>query len=209
MADRSVPTWLAWAREIQALCQTGLAFSEVRYDIQRYRRLMEIATEIVASHSTLERGSLEENFLSQIGYATPKIDVRGAAVRDGKILLVQERVDQRWCMPGGWADVGDVPSEMVAREMWEESGFRVQPRKVIGVYDANRVGGPLEFYHAFKIVFLCEIIDGDARGSDETLDARFFPFDALPPLSSPRTDLRHLLEIQEHLKDPSRPAAFD
>lgn len=209
MSDHAVPTWLAWAREIQALCQTGLAFSEVRYDIQRYRRLMEIAAEIVSSHSMLERGPLQDNFLSQTGYATPKIDVRGAAIRDGKVLLVQERVDQRWCMPGGWADVGDVPSEMVAREVWEESGFRVEPRRVIGVYDANRVGGPLEFYHAFKIVFLCDIIEGEARGSDETMDARFFSFDALPPLSSPRTDIRHLLEIQEHLKDPARPAAFD
>jgi ADP-ribose pyrophosphatase YjhB (NUDIX family) len=170
---------------------------------------MEIAAEIVSAHSTLERGPLRDNFLSQTGYATPKIDVRGAAVRDGKILLVQERVDQRWCMPGGWADIGDIPSEMVAREVLEESGFRVTPRKVIGVYDANRGGGPLEFYHAFKIVFLCEIIEGEARGSDETMDARFFSFDALPPLSSPRTDVRHLLEIQEHLKDPARPAAFD
>ncbi len=201
--------WLEWAREIQALCQTGLAFSTAPYDLQRYRRMMEIAAEVVAAHTGLAAESLCENFLRQPGYATPKIDVRGAVVQDGSILLVQERVDSRWSMPGGWADVGDLPSAMVAREVEEESGMIVRARTVLGVYDANRGGGALEFYHAFKIVFLCEVLGGALRAGDETKDARFFPFDGIPPLSSPRTDRRHLLEVQAHVSDPSRPAAFD
>ncbi len=117
------------------------------------------------------------------GYATPKIDVRAAVIKDGKILLVQESTDNCWAMPGGWADVGDIPSEVAIRETKEESGFDVKPKKVIGVYDANRVGGRLEFFHAFKIIFLCELIGGEARTSDETLDVKFFDFNDLPPLS--------------------------
>ncbi len=201
--------WLTWAREIQALCQTGLAFTRGPYDVQRYTRMMEIAAEVVASHSGLPVGPLRENFLTQPGYATPKIDVRGAVVRDRAILLVQEKVDARWCLPGGWADVGDLPSAMVAREVEEESGMIVKPSKVIGVYDANRGGGALEFYHAFKIIFLCDILEGEPRSGDETRDARFFPFDAIPQLSSPRTDQRHLAEVLAHVNDRSRPAAFD
>jgi ADP-ribose pyrophosphatase YjhB (NUDIX family) len=112
-------------------------------------------------------------------------------------------------MPGGWADVGDLPSEMVVREVWEESGFRVVPRKVIGVYDANRSGRPLAFYHAYKLIFLCELTGGEARPSDETLDVGFFSFDDLPPLSLSRTHWRHLAEVEAHLRDPDRPAAFD
>lgn len=112
-------------------------------------------------------------------------------------------------MPGGWADVGDLPSEMVVREVWEESGFQVVPRKVIGVYDANRSGRPLELYHAYKIIFLCDLTGGEARPSDETLDVRFFAFDDLPPLSVSRTHGRHLAEVEAHLRDPHRPAAFD
>ena len=112
-------------------------------------------------------------------------------------------------MPGGWADVGDRPSEMVVREVWEESGFRVVPRKLIGVYDANRSGRPLEFYHAYKLVFLCDITGGEARPSNETLAVSFFDFDDLPPLSTSRTHERHLAEVRAHLADPQRPAAFD
>jgi len=89
-----MPKWLTWAREIQALCQTGLAFAQTDYEIQRYQRLYEIAAEMVESHTGLSKGELVENFCAQPGYATAKIDVRGAVVRDGKILLVQERRDR-------------------------------------------------------------------------------------------------------------------
>ena len=209
MIDKKLPRWLEWAREIQALSQTGLTYSETEYNIHRYRRLMEIAAEIVGEHTELSQGQLLENFALQPGYATPKVDVRGAVFRAGKILLVQERSDRRWCMPGGWADVSDLPSEMVAREVWEESGFDVLPGKVIGVYDANQDGRPLNFYHAYKIVFMCQLIGGEARSSDETLAADFFGPDELPPLSQARTGERHLAEAFAHLQDKHRPAAFD
>ena len=209
MSENVVPRWLRWAREIQAVSQTGLTYASSEYETQRYQRLIEIAAEIIQDHASLPKEDLFHDFAAQAGYATPKVDVRGAVVRDGQILLVQERADERWCMPGGWADVGDLPSEMVVREVWEESGFRVVPRKVIGVYDANRSGRPLELYHAYKLIFLCDLTGGEARPSEETLDARFFSFDDLPPLSASRTHRRHLDEVEAHLRDPDRPAAFD
>ena len=209
MTDTNVPAWLAWARELQALGQTGLTYSLSDYDTQRYQRLVEIAAEMVEQKTELEREPVLKHFSIQPGYATAKVDVRGAVVQDGRILLVQERRDGRWCMPGGWADVGDVPSDMVAREVWEESGYRVEPRKVIGVYDANRDGRPLDFFHAYKIVFLCDIVGGEPRPSSETADVRFFDFDDLPPLSSSRTNERHLAEVLAHIHDLNRPTAFD
>jgi ADP-ribose pyrophosphatase YjhB (NUDIX family) len=209
MSIATPPRWLAWAREIQALAQSGLTYSSNEYERLRYRRLIEIAAQIVEAHTDLRGEEVLASLSMQPGYATPKVDVRGAVVREGQILLVQERSDEGWCMPGGWADVGDLPSEVVAREVWEESGFVVVPRKVIGVYDANRSGRPLEFYHAYKIIFLCEITGGQARPSHETLDVGFFDFADLPPLSPNRTNERHLDEVLAHLHNPQRPVAFD
>ncbi|MBP1683390.1 MAG: ADP-ribose pyrophosphatase, partial [Ignavibacteriaceae bacterium] len=91
----------------------------------------------------------------------------------------------------------------------EESGFDVKPIKVIGVFDANRVGGKLEFFHAFKIIFLSELIGGEATPSDETLDVRFFDLDDLPALSLNRTNEKHLNEIKLHLKNSERKTYFD
>ena len=117
MTESNVPRWLAWAREIQALSQTGLTYSTNAYDTQRYQRLMAIAAEMVARSTGHTEKSWLQDFLAQPGYATPKVDVRAAIVREGKILLVQERADHHWSLPGGWADVGELPSAMVVQEV--------------------------------------------------------------------------------------------
>ena len=201
--------WLNIAREIQQLAQTGSAFAVTSYEKDRYKRLTEITAEIIEQHTILEKESVNKVLMEHPGYATPKIDVRAAVIKDYKILLVQESTDNCWAMPGGWADVGDIPSEVAIRECKEESGYDVKPIKVIGVFDANRVGGRLEFFHAFKIIFLCELIGGKAATSNETLDVRFFNFNELPLLSLNRTNEKHLDEIKLHLKNPDRKTYFD
>lgn len=186
------PQWLSWAREIQAISQTGLHFAENEYQRERFQRLSEISAEILGTYTNLNAENFLKIFDNQIGYATPRIDVRGAAFQDGNLLLVRERVDGGWTMPGGWADVGDIPSIAVEREVLEEAGFVVDARKVIGVYDANRTG-PLEVFHAFKIVFLCEILSGEPRPSYETSEVAFFSRNEIPEvLSGERTKQRHI-----------------
>lgn len=205
----TVPQWLIWAREIEALAQAGRAYTRDDYDRERYSRLLALAAEIAAAHSDIAAETLLADFAAQAGYATPKVDVRGAVVRDGKILLVQEKSDSRWCLPGGWADVGVGPAEMVVREVREESGYEVTVRKLAGLFDANRGQTPAAFYHAYKLIFLCDLIGGAPDPDHEILAVDFFDFDALPPLSHNRTDARHLAEVRAHLADPTRPAAFD
>ena len=200
--------WLNWAREIFSLSQAGLTYCQNPFDIERYKRLQEITAEIIENQSSLDKQSALNSFSMQAGYITPKVDVRGAIVRDGKILLIQERADGKWAMPGGWADLGNSPASVAEREAWEESGFRVKAEKVIAVLDANRIE-PMEFYHAYKIIFLCRLLGGEPRTSYESLAVDFFDPDHLPPLSSYRTNEAMVQEVFAHLKDPARPAAFD
>jgi ADP-ribose pyrophosphatase YjhB (NUDIX family) len=205
----TLPRWLEWAREIQALAQTGALYSENSYQRERYQRLSEIAAEMISEQSNLVYEPLVNVFREQVGYATPRVDVRGAVFQNGKLLLVRERVDGGWTMPGGWADVGDVPSEAAEREVWEEAGFHVKARKVIGVYDANRAE-PMELFHAYKIIFLCELIDGEARTSTETSEVEFFEADDIPAeMSGERTRPRHIQDAFAALADSNRPTVFD
>jgi ADP-ribose pyrophosphatase YjhB (NUDIX family) len=197
-----------WAREIFSLSQSGLTYSGNPYDIERYKRLQEITAEIIADQSTITKESALESFSMQAGYITPKVDVRGAVIRDGKILLIQERADGKWAMPGGWADLGNSPAFVAEREVWEESGFRVKAEKVVAVIDANRVE-PFEFYHAYKLIFLCKLVDGEPHTSYETLAVDFFDPDHLPPLSSYRTDEDMLQEVFAHVENPDRLTSFD
>ena len=209
MKDKILPKWLEWAREIQQLCQTGLAFSESEYETQRYKRLAEIAAEITASHSHISKEELTENFLAHPGYATPKVDIRAAIIENNKILLVQESMDNKWAMPGGWADVGEFPGTAIIRETKEESGLEVKPKKTIGIYDANRSGRPLEFFHAYKIVFLCEKTGGIPKASNETIAVNYFDFDNLPPLSTSRTNKKHIKDVRKHLNNLTLPTIFE
>ncbi len=204
------PQWLKWAREIQALGQTGLTFSQNHYEEDRNKRIIELASEIIAEHTNLEKQPLEKILMVQPGYATPKVDVRSGVVKENKILLVKEIDDGRWAMPGGWADVGDYPSEVAIRETKEESGYDISVNKIVGVFDANRSAERrLELFHAFKVVFLCELTGGEAKPSNETSEVGFFGFDELPELSPNRTNERHIEEIKLHLENPARLALFD
>jgi len=200
---------LDWARKIQAISQTGLEFANNEYDIERNKKLEKIAAEIISENSNLNTSELLNIFSNQKGYATPKVDVRTAIVNNDNILLVKEISDGKWAMPGGWADVGDVPSEAAIREAKEESGFDVEIIKVVGVYDANRNSGELELFHAVKIIYLCKIIAGKPTPSFETTEVSFFDFNNLPPLSENRTNLRHIEHIKTHLKDSSHITFFD
>jgi len=203
------PRWLEWAREIQALAQTGHHYAENEYQRQRNHRLLEIAAEIIADQTNLEVGPLADVFTQQIGYATPRVDVRGAVFHEGRLLMVRERQDGGWTMPGGWVDVGDRPSYAVEREVWEEAGLKVKATRLVGVYDANRVG-PLEVFHAFKLVFLCEWIGGEPRSSDETTEVSFFGQEDIPlPLSGERTLPRHIADAFAAVANPQRLTVFD
>ena len=200
--------WIDWAQEIFSLSQAGLAYSQNPFDLGRYKRLQEITAEIIANQSEIAKESVLKSFSMQAGYITPKVDVRGAVVQEGKILLIQERADGRWAMPGGWADLGNSPASVAEREVWEESGFRVKAEKVVAVLDANRIE-PFEFYHAYKIIFLCKLLEGEPRTSDETLAVDFFDLDHLPPLSSYRTNETMLQEVFAHVENPDRRTVFD
>lgn len=209
ITNSNIPRWLEWSREIQALAQTGLHYAPDDYHRDRYRRLIDIAAEIAAQHSGLPEKDLAGMFTAARGYATPKVSVRGAVFRGGKLLLVRERTDGGWCMPGGWADVGDSPSAMVEREVLEESGLRVRAARLVGVYDKNNEFEQRDVLHLYDLVFLCDDLGGEPGPSNETSDARFFDLVEIPPLSSTRTSLRIIQDAVARRDDPSLQPAFD
>jgi ADP-ribose pyrophosphatase YjhB (NUDIX family) len=206
-----IPLWLAWAREIQAIAQTGDHYALNDFQRARYSRLQEIAVEMVVANSDLDSDIVRKEFRSQVGYTTPKVDVRGAVILDDKLLLVREIIDNCWTMPGGWADVGESPRQSVEREVLEESGFSVRAVKIIGIYDANRFNEvPLTLSHAYKIIFLCEILGGVISTSNETSEANFYGLEEIPEnLSYSRTHKKHIEAAFRAYRDPFFIPVFD
>jgi ADP-ribose pyrophosphatase YjhB (NUDIX family) len=203
------PAWLAWARRLNALAQTGLTFAENPYDIERYAALRTIAAEMITHGMGADAGRVLDLLASDAGYATPKVDVRGVVFRDGKILLVQERSDGLWTLPGGWADVGDSPADAVVREIREESGFETRATKLLALLDRNRHGHPPHLNHIYKIFIRCEIISGSPTTSHEIQDVGFFAEDQIPDLSLTRNVPSQIARMFEHYRDTDLPADFD
>ena len=205
----SDPKWLGWARRLQAIAQSGLTYAKDPYDTERYQQIRQLAAEIAAEHTDAPAERILGLFSQDSGYATPKVDVRGVVVRDGAILLVKERQDGLWTLPGGWADIGESPSEAVAREVREESGFRARPVRLLAVYDRSRHGhGPHPAY-IYKLFFLCQLEGGEASASLETDGAAFFRQDELPDLSTGRTTAAEIGRMLELAGCPEAPTDFD
>jgi len=202
--------WLAAAERLRAIAQTGLTYAEGRFDLARYRELSSMAVDMLASLLGQPPSVLAERFELEKGYPTPKVDVRTAVFREGRVLLVKEWLDGLWTMPGGWADETDAPSEAAARECREESGYEVKIVRLIALKDRRRHAyQPRSLGGIYKVFFLGELTGGEATVSDETTDVGFFPLDALPPLSLARTLPEDIELAHRHALEPSLLPTFD
>ncbi len=204
-----IPKWLEWAQEINALAQSGLAYTQNVFDQERYEKLREISAEMISTYTQQEYPIIRDILQSQTGYATPKIDIRGVVFREEKILLVKELADGLWTLPGGWVDINEPPSLAVEREVREESGYEVKAKKILAVFDRNQHGHPPYIFHSYKIYVLCELLGGSPMNSIETGGAEFFARTEIPPLSTPRTTLEVLERMFAHLDNPTLATDFD
>jgi ADP-ribose pyrophosphatase YjhB (NUDIX family) len=201
--------WLEWIKQVYAVAQWGLTYSKDPFDLERYEVLRELSVEMMADFTELDKAKITELFAHEIGYVTPKVDVRGVVFREDKILMVQERWDGRWSLPGGWADIGLSPAEVAAKEVHEEAGFEVKPTKMLAMLDKKFYAHPTSPYHIYKIFIRCEITGGEARTSLESTGVQFYALDNLPDLSLHRNTREQLDLLFAHHQDPNRPTDFN
>jgi ADP-ribose pyrophosphatase YjhB (NUDIX family) len=204
------PAWVPLLREVAAIAETGLAYGRDPFDRERYMRLRALAAELVAVPTGTAPDVAAELLSDAPGYCTPKIDVRAAIIRDGRILLVREAADGLWSLPGGFADVNLAPSQAVEAEIEQETGFTARATKLAALFDRRRhhPANP-RLLHCYKAFFLAEITGGAARPSLETTEVAFFPEAALPPLSTGRVTADLIRRLYRHWRRPELPTEFD
>jgi ADP-ribose pyrophosphatase YjhB (NUDIX family) len=197
---------------LSALAQDGLTYAASDYDLDRYQQLGELAAELLAVVSGRQAEELALELGRDSGYATPKIDVRGAVFDDTeRVLLMRERTDGRWSLPGGWADPGEPPSAAVTREVLEETGYHSSAVKLIACWDRDLQDNPPPLpVHVYKLFFLCRR-DGAVQppAALETLDVGWFGLEVLPPLSLGRVNHHQIERALAHHRDLSLPTEFD
>lgn len=200
--------WLEVARSLQSIAQAGLTYTQDMYDRERFEQIMQISKEIVGKFSELKMSKIHELYNLEHGYLTPKVDVRGVVFQEDKILMVREKIDGRWSLPGGWADVGLTASEVVEKEVWEEAGIKVKATRLLAVFDKKCHAHPPELYYVYKMFFLCEKQSGEIKTGLETSDVQYFTREALPELSVNRNTADQI-QTMFRLKDEPADTLFD
>lgn len=202
---------LDWARKVQAIAQNGLLYARDPFDLERYSQLQSLVTALLASELDLSTEQVRKLWSHDEGYATPKVDVRGGVFDGARVLLVRERSDGKWTLPGGWVDVNDAPASAVEREILEESGYRARAVKLAALLDKNNPahGHPPGIHHIYKLLFLCELTGGAPATSTETDAVEFFPLNSLPPLSMGRTTPSQIARLYRHQLEKDLPTDFD
>lgn len=205
------PQWLALVKRMQALAVTGQQFTQCPFDLERYQELESISHSMMSMLGAAPVEQIEALFASaESGYVTPKVEVRGAVIRDGNILLVQEKEDGLWAMPGGYADVGLSAAANVEKEVWEEAGLKVVAQYLYAV--RHKASGPYppdprDFY---KLHFICaDDPSRDPAAGVETHQARFFSPAELPPLSPGKNLVEDIRGAFEYLASDPAPTRFD
>ncbi len=203
---------LSIAKRLQSIAQGGIFYSEDKpFDRERYEEISELSVQIL-SNLTDEPIEKIGNLFTQErdGYQTPKVDIRAVVFNEsGKILMVKEKVDGCWSLPGGWADVGYSPAEVAVKEVREETGLEVKTVRLLAVMDKKNHPHPPEGWYVYKIFILCEKIGGNiAADTTETSDTQYFSLENLPPLSEPR-NVYSQIKLMFEFRDDKKEVYFD
>jgi ADP-ribose pyrophosphatase YjhB (NUDIX family) len=201
--------WLETAKRLDAIAQAGLAFSQNPYDLERFEEIRKISHSMLHEYTGTPIEKIKDLLSNEVFYPTPKVDIRGIVIRNDRILMVKEKPDGRWSVPGGWADIGYSPKEMVVKEVFEESGLRVEPVRLLAVFDKKFHEHPPGLFHVYKIFILCADGGGDPVPGTETTDARFFEINELPPLSLERNTVKQIDALFRLSKSSANELWFD
>jgi ADP-ribose pyrophosphatase YjhB (NUDIX family) len=201
--------WLAIAQRIQAIAQAGLTYAENGYDQERYAELQDISINILHHLTDEPVEKIRALFTNEIGYQTPKVDVRGVVFEEGKILMVREKIDGCWSLPGGWADIGYTPKEVAVKEIGEEAGLIVEAGRLLAVLDKKCHLHPPTPYYSYKIFILCQVVGGELMQGMETTGVGYFDEANLPELSLDRVTEAQIKLMFDMHRNPARLVVCD
>ena len=206
--NKSDLKWLEWAKELQFLAQTGLAYTKDDFDRERFERIRTIAAEMMSLQSGLPLEQVQGLFCNETGFQTPKLDTRAAIFSDNKILLVKEK-NGTWSMPGGWVDVMQTIKSNTVKEVREEAGLDVEAVRIIALQDRNKHNQPPYAYNVCKVFVLCKVSGGNFQSNMETVESRYFGLDELPVLAEEKNNKEQIEMCFSACRDDDWQVKFD
>ncbi len=122
-----------------------------------------------------------------------------------KVLLTKRSDNGLWCLPGGRMEPGESVDECCRREVFEETGLIIQPKRLVGVYSSRdqlvvyKDGAKAQFV---VLSFEAVIIGGALGLSNETTDAGYFTIAELESLAMHDRHKDRVLDALQDLPTP-------
>lgn len=203
--------WLTYAKKLQSIASTGLHYTSDEFDKERYDEILQISLEMMSNLSNIPVEHIDEILSKHSkGHATPKVDVRGAVFKDNQILLVKEKSDGLWTLPGGFADIGITASQNIEKEIKEEATLNVKAQKLYAIKHKASWAYKEDARDFYKLFFICkQLEDTLPKAGAEVSDVGFFSIDNIPPLSTGRVIESDIHEAFSHAKKNIVEASFD
>jgi len=201
------------SKRIKAIADIGLLYTSDDFDKERYHELKLIGEKLLSRELDTTPENVKSFFDECIDYPTPKVDVRVLVLNDEEqILMVQEKNDEKWSLPGGWADIGKTPSEVAIGEVLEETGLKITCKCLSGVFDKRMHAHPPQPYYVYKMIFYGELISPDEnvlKPAFDVLDVSWFDVGGLPSLSTDRILSSQIEVIYKNIMDQNFTTIFD
>jgi len=206
--DKDTIDWLTFMQSLQSIAQTGIAYAKDVYDKERYQDILNLVSDQYADITGAEQTKVKATLFNEVGYATPKICVRGLCFKGDKILLVKEREENLWSLPGGWAEINLSPSESLIKEIKEETGLDSEVTCLLSLWDKQKHDHPEHWPHTYLAFYHCKLLGGVMQTSHEISEIEFFNIDSLPELSTHRVTEKQILTLVNMVKNKGN-ADFD
>lgn len=198
-------------KRLKSIADLGLLYSTNEYDKDRYQEILDISLSLLHQLGGHGTEAIKQSFSLVQEYPTVKVDIRGLVLSEKQeLLLVQESSDGRWSLPGGWADIGYSPKEVIAKEIKEETGLATEAQRLLALFDKKMHPHPPELFYIYKMVFYCKTLGPtDLVKGFDVLDVAYFPIGDLPPLSEDRILKSQIELVYQKALNSNSEAYFD
>ena len=193
--------WNHFLSKLLALSKVGLKFSKDPYALENYQELHDL---VILQSEEVDQKIDSIKLYPKDAYPTPNVSVRVIIFNDKKeLLMVKERSDEKYAVPGGWCDVFESARENAIKEVKQETNLDVSLVRLLGVLQRDLYKPKPSMVSEYVLYFLAKVEGGRLAYNHELMDIGYFALDALPPLSfkSTEIELRRMLDVAINWKD--------
>lgn len=190
---------LEFIMKVQQIAKIGLLYSKDPYAIENYENLEKLSREML--NESNENLKLEKNIFKQDIYPTPSSSVRVLVFNENnELLMVKEKEDGGWAVPGGWCEIYCNLSENARKEVLEEAGLEVEVGRLLAIFRRELYKNYPAIASEYVHYFVARIVGGSLRNNHETSEVAYFKLEDLPPLSLKNSE-RELSKVLQIYKD--------